>query len=138
MVEFADKLQIRGILSAVSLYDMEEGVRYACQRCANCCRWHGEVPVTDGELQRIADYLDLELYDFVAKYTDLRVNRAGLTLINKPNGECIFLDGIDCRIQEVKPGQCAGFPNEWNFPGWRDKCEAIPIPLRDVSEGGSE
>ena len=34
---------------AMSLYDMEDGMHYACQRCGNCCRWHGEVPVTDEE-----------------------------------------------------------------------------------------
>lgn len=85
--------------------------------------------MTDGEVEEIASFLDLPLYDFVSKYTDLRINRAGLTLIDKPNGECIFLDGIDCTIQSVKPGQCAGFPNDWNFPGWKEKCEAIPVPL---------
>jgi Fe-S-cluster containining protein len=42
---------------------MEEGVHYACQRCGNCCRWHGEVPVTDSEIARIADFLGMELYD---------------------------------------------------------------------------
>jgi hypothetical protein len=54
-----------------------------------------------------------------------------LALLNKGeggNGECIFLDGRDCRVQAVKPTQCAGFPNTWNFPGWRDVCEAIPVP----------
>lgn len=116
---------------AMSLYDMEDGMHYACQRCGNCCRWHGEVPVTDEEVKKIAEFLSLPLYDFVAKYTDLRINRSGLTLIDKPNGECIFLDGIECTIQPVKPSQCAGFPNEWNFPGWKDKCEAIPIPKKE-------
>ena len=119
----------------MSLYDMEEGMRYECQRCGNCCRWHGEVPVTDAEVKKISDFLEMPLYDFVAEFTDLRINRAGLTLIDKPNGECIFLDGITCTIQPVKPDQCAGFPNRWNFPGWREQCEAIPVPAEgEVSE----
>jgi hypothetical protein len=29
-------------------------------------------------------------------------------------------------VQEAKPIQCKGFPNTWNFPGWRAVCEAIP------------
>lgn len=111
---------------------MEEGVRYACQRCGNCCRWRGEVPVTEGEIETIAGHLGLEVVDFVARYTSLRANRAGLTLIEKPDGECIFLDGIDCTIQAVKPDQCAGFPNRWNFPGWREQCEAIPVPIEET------
>lgn len=34
-----------------------------------------------------------------------------------------------CRIHPVKPEQCSGFPNTWNFPGWRQVCEAIPVPV---------
>ena len=30
-------------------------------------------------------------------------------------------------INEVKPQQCRDFPNKWNFPGWRQVCEAIPV-----------
>lgn len=114
----------------MSLYDIEEGMHYACQRCGNCCRWPGEVPLSDAELDRISAYLGMSLHDFIADYTDLRLNRSGLTLIEKPNHECIFLDGIDCRIPAVKPDQCAGFPNQWNFPGWRKSCEATPVPLK--------
>lgn len=105
-------------------------MHYACQRCGNCCRWPGEVPLSDPELERISSFLGLSLQDFIAEYTDLRLNRAGLTLIEKANHECIFLDGIDCRIQAVKPDQCRGFPNQWNFPGWRKSCEAIPVPVK--------
>lgn len=108
---------------------MEEGVRYVCQRCGNCCRWPGEVPVSDAEISRIARHLDLPEEIFIEQYTEVRRDRRGLTLISRPNHECIFLDGIDCRIQAVKPDQCAGFPNQWNFPGWREVCEAIPVPL---------
>jgi Fe-S-cluster containining protein len=32
-----------------------------------------------------------------------------LAHIDKANGECIFLEGIDCTIQAVKPEQCRGF-----------------------------
>ncbi|MEM9018377.1 MAG: YkgJ family cysteine cluster protein [Verrucomicrobiota bacterium] len=119
----------------MSLYEMEEGMHYACQRCANCCKWSGEVPVTDVEVARIANHLDMPLYEFVSEYTELRLNRAGLTLIDKPNGECVFLDGIDCRIQPVKPSQCAGFPNQWNFPGWKEKCEAVPLRIAKREQG---
>jgi uncharacterized protein len=105
-----------------------ETIFYACQRCGNCCRWPGEVPVGDSEIEEIAAFLSLSEPDFIDRYTDLRRNRAGLTLIDHPDGSCIFLDGIDCTINPVKPEQCRGFPNRWNFPGWRDVCEAIPIP----------
>ena len=55
-----------------------------------------------------------------------------LSIIDKPNGECIFLEGVNtCTIQAVKPAHCKGFPNAWNFPGWREICEAVPVELPD-------
>lgn len=113
--------------------EKEEGVWYQCQRCTNCCKWGGDVVLTDEDLVRISGYLGMEMYDFVRDYTRLRGNRMGLSLIDKDGTtECIMLDGEDCRIQEVKPRQCSGFPNTWNFKGWRKVCEAIPVKKEDV------
>ncbi len=67
------------------------------------------------------------MIEFTALYTKVRANRQGLTLVEKANHECVFLEGTDCTINTVKPAQCRGFPNTWNFPGWRQVCEAIPI-----------
>ncbi len=70
-------------------------------------------------------------HDFVQEFTRIRANRTGLSLIDKDSSsECIMLDGDECRIQEVKPVQCRGFPNTWNFPGWEKECQAIEVPLR--------
>ena len=63
---------------------------------------------------------------FITQYTRLRADRRGLALADKPNGECIFLEGIDCAVQPVKPQQCRDFPNLWNFPGFEKECRAIP------------
>lgn len=109
---------------------LDPTAHYACQRCANCCKWPGDVRLEQDELTPIADHLGLSLQDFIARFTRLRTNRQGLSLIEKDNHECIMLDGKDCRIHEVKPAQCAGFPNKWNFPGWREVCEAIPVPVK--------
>lgn len=84
--------------------------------------------VDNEEIARIAEHLDVPLDDFIARYTRINANRTGLSLIDKPNGECIFLEGKNiCQIQAVKPVQCSGFPNQWQFPGWREKCEAIEV-----------
>jgi Fe-S-cluster containining protein len=101
-------------------------VRYDCQRCTACCRWPGQVKVGNAEIRAMAALLNLESWDFIQQYTRLRPQRDGLALLDKPNGECIFLEGRDCRVQEAKPVQCRGFPNTWNFPGWRSVCEAVP------------
>ena len=105
----------------------EPDIHYQCQRCTNCCRWPGLVKIGDAEITAISQFLGIDEFDFVQRYTRLRPYKDGLSLIEKENGECVFLDGRDCAIQPVKPIQCAGFPNEWNFPGWREVCEAIPV-----------
>jgi Fe-S-cluster containining protein len=84
--------------------------------------------LNDADITAIAGFLGMDELAFIADYTRLRPKRDGLALIEKPNGECVFLEGVNhCRIQAVKPHQCGGFPNAWNFPGWRDVCEAIPV-----------
>lgn len=100
---------------------------YRCQRCTNCCRWPGFVALSNSEIPEIARFLKMNEWDFIQRYTQLRPNRQGLALIDQGNGACVFLEGKDCAIQSVKPSHCKGFPNTWNFPGWRDVCEAIPL-----------
>jgi len=65
--------------------------------------------------------------DFIQKFTRLTANRQGLSIIDQPDGACVFLAVGECTIQPVKPWQCSGFPNRWNFPGWQKVCEAIPV-----------
>ena len=108
---------------------LEPDVFYVCQRCTACCKWPGDVRLGDREVARIAAFLDLTEDEFVHRYTRLRGNRQGLSLIERDNHECIMLEGAECRIHPVKPGQCAGFPNRWNFPGWRQICQAVAVPV---------
>ncbi len=108
---------------------LDPDVFYVCQRCTACCKWPGDVRLEEDEIGPIAGFLELTEEDFLEKFTRLRMNRKGLSLIEKENHECIMLDGNACRIHEVKPSQCAGFPNKWNFPGWRMVCEAIPVAV---------
>jgi Fe-S-cluster containining protein len=86
--------------------------------------------VTEEEIRSIADHLGMEEGRFIQDYTRLRPNRSGLALIDREDGACFFLKGNECSIQSVKPQQCKDFPNYWNFPGWRDVCEAIEVPSR--------
>lgn len=105
-------------------------VFYQCQRCGNCCRWPGGVKCTQEDISAMARLLDMDLDSFIQTFTDLHPQRTGLVLKNHPDGRCIFLEGKNhCQVQSAKPHQCKGFPNRWNFPGWRDVCEAIPVPV---------
>ncbi len=115
---------------------LEEENYYVCQRCTACCKWPGDVRIEEDEIAPIAAYLGMSEEEFIARYTRLRTNRQGLSLIEKENHECIMLEGNACRIHAVKPEQCRGFPNKWNFPGWRQVCEAKAIPMVEARAKG--
>lgn len=107
-------------------------VFYDCQRCTACCRWPGQVKITEAEIEGMARLLGMSEFDFIQEYSRVRPQKDGLALKDKPNGECIFLEDGGCRVQLAKPIQCKGFPNTWGFPGWRDVCEAVPRLVRAV------
>ncbi|MBG85945.1 MAG: zinc/iron-chelating domain-containing protein [Verrucomicrobiales bacterium] len=102
---------------------------YKCQRCTACCRWPGQVKLTDEEVSQMSSHLELSEHEFIQEYTRVRADRRGLSLKDKPNGECILLEESKCRVQPVKPQQCRDFPNLWNFPGFQKDCDAIAIPV---------
>lgn len=81
--------------------------------------------MNDGEIDAIAEFLGMDVNDFLETYTCLRPDRTGLSLTEAENGSCIFFEDGDfprCRINEVKPQQCRDFPLKWNFPGWQKEC----------------
>lgn len=106
-------------------------VFHDCQRCTACCRWPGQVRLSEADITRIAAFLQLNEHDFIQRYTRLQKDRRGLALQEKPDGACVLLDGNLCAIQAVKPQQCRDFPNLWKYPGAEKYCRAIP---REVSE----
>ena len=105
---------------------------YECDRCTACCRWPGQVKISDAEISRMAQHLGLTEDAFIQRYTRLKTDRSGLALQDKENGECIFLDGQDCRVNPVKPQQCRNFPNLWNFPGFEEVCRAKKVILDET------
>jgi hypothetical protein len=102
-----------------------------CQRCTACCRWPGQVRLSDAEITRLAAFNQLGEHDFIQRFTRLAHDRTGLALQEKPSGACVFLVGNDCSVQSVKPQQCRDFPNLWRHPNADKLCRAI---LREVSE----
>ena len=102
--------------------------RYECQRCGNCCRWPGYVRVTAKELEAIASFLDMTAEVLTQSYTALTDDRRSLTLVEQPNGHCIFLDADgDCMIYPVRPKQCRDFPDKWTVPDFENRCSAVKI-----------
>jgi hypothetical protein len=88
-------------------------IQIECKRCTSCCRWPGEVRLSDEEITAIAAFLGMTEDDFIARHTRVRADRQGLALIENPDHSCIFLEGNRCTIQPVKPEQCHDFPTGW-------------------------
>ena len=105
-------------------------IHYECVRCTECCRWPGQVELSGAEIARMAAFLGVGELEFIQIYTRLRLDRRGLALQDKADGECVLLEGRDCRVQPVKPRQCREFPNGWNFPGFETICRAVAKEVR--------
>jgi Fe-S-cluster containining protein len=84
------------------------------------------VRLAEGEVARLAAFKGMGEVEFIQRFTRITNDRRGLSLEEKQNGECVFLDGGDCSVQPVKPQQCRDFPNLWSFPGFEKTCRAIP------------
>jgi Fe-S-cluster containining protein len=100
-------------------------IEIECQRCAACCRWPGEVRLTEEEISKLAGFLHLTEDDFIEQHTRLRQDRLGLALKERPDRSCIFLEDTTCTVQPVKPQQCKEFPNRWLNLLWGK----VPIPV---------
>lgn len=91
-------------------------------RCGGCCRWEGSVLLTDADIHSMALHLQLSEDAFIQTYTTLARNRAQLTLLEQPDGACIFLDDTACRIYPVRPQQCRDFPHVWHV---QNRCPGL-------------
>jgi hypothetical protein len=87
--------------------------------------------LTDAEIARLAEFLNLDEYKFIQRFTRLAEDRRGLALQEKPSGDCVFLVGNDCSVQSVKPQQCRDFPNLWRHPEAETRCRALPRLVGD-------
>ncbi len=87
-----------------------EGLRFGCTRCGACCTGEpGFVWVNDTEIAAIAAFRDQSIEEFTQQYT--RVLHARRTLLERPNGDCVFYDpAAGCTIYPVRPRQCRTWP----------------------------
>jgi Fe-S-cluster containining protein len=87
-----------------------DGLRFRCTRCGHCCTGEpGFVWVNDAELAAIAKHRHEPLDQILGLYT--RSTQRGLSLREKPNGDCVFYDKAHgCTIYAVRPRQCRTWP----------------------------
>lgn len=73
--------------------------------------------LTSDDIAGMAEHLRLDEAAFVDRYTVLASNRAQLSLAERDNGDCVFLEGSDCLVYAARPAQCRTFPAEWSVSG---------------------
>jgi uncharacterized protein len=93
----------------------EDGIRFECIACGECCVTHGDeaeyafVFLSDRDVAQIADCLGMAPIDFLNAYC--ATDDAGDIHLAKLTGDCAFLeDGNRCRIYPVRPMQCRTWP----------------------------
>jgi uncharacterized protein len=91
----------------------DEGLRFGCTRCSNCCRHTpGYVFLSAGDLRSLSSALGLPEADVRSRYC--REVALGvvtrLSLKEKPNLDCVFWEGEGCSVYEARPLQCRSFP----------------------------
>ena len=103
---------------------------FKCLKCGACCRQEGYVRLEKNEADIIAGFLSMDVLNFIETFTMLTKDRSGLSLIEKENGDCIFLTDAGCRINVVKPRQCLEFPVKWKFKDFENICAWAATALK--------
>jgi Fe-S-cluster containining protein len=91
-----------------------DGVRFACERCGNCCSGKGSVVVvTEREVEALARHLGVTPAEFRAQHTTTSMEDT--VLVDREDGSCEWLerreDGTtSCRVNPAKPDQCRSYP----------------------------
>ncbi|MES1257102.1 MAG: YkgJ family cysteine cluster protein [Acidobacteriota bacterium] len=84
-------------------------MRFECQPgCTKCCEQQGFVYLTEDDITRLANYLNLSAADFERRFVFRTKNLRRLRVPR--HAQCEFLIGGGCGVHEVKPMQCRTFP----------------------------
>ena len=114
----------------------ENGLRFSCTQCGECCRNHGGytyVNLTEVELREIPEFLGLTRAEFLRRYCTKRPGFHPSLRMDEP--ACPFL-GADnrCQIYPVRPKQCR------TWPVWKENLvrETWEGPVKEVCPGIGE
>ncbi len=89
---------------------IEEGLRFSCTSCGNCCKGPGYVWVDESDIRAMAEVLEMEPDAFSRRYVRRTRGRLSLTETG-PDDRCVLLGDDDkCRVYDVRPRQCRTFP----------------------------
>jgi uncharacterized protein len=111
-------------------------IKFKCQKCGKCCSGEigaGFVWVSKEDIENIASFLKMSFDDFMKKYT--RICFGKVSLIEKPNFDCIFYENKKCKIYNSRPIQCATYPwwpnilkDEKSLNSIKEDCPGLDAP----------
>ena len=122
----------------------KDGLRFKCTQCGDCCTGApGYVWVNKAEIEALAAKVGLETAEFERRYVrDVGVRKS---LIEFPNGDCVFFDGQTrkCQVYGARPRQCRTWPfwesNIRTEEAWQQTCAVCPgsgqgplVPVEEV------
>src|SRR5204862_3989017 len=80
-----------------------EGLDFTCSQCGNCCTGGpGFVWVTEDEIRKAAEHLQLTITDFKKQYCRKIGGKTSFKEIRRPNGnhDCVFLKEIPVKSEK--------------------------------------
>jgi uncharacterized protein len=85
---------------------------FTCQSCGNCCRREGGyVYVTNNEMEKIAKYKQVTMFEFKQKHV---LKQHGWNILSSPTfkTECFLEPGNNnCLIYDARPRYCRRYPD---------------------------
>ncbi len=120
------------------------GLHFQCTGCGDCCTGDpGYVWVSEEEIASLAVQVALDVEEFERDY--VRHLSQGTSLIERPNGDCVFFDSQTrrCTVYQWRPRQCRTWPfwrsNLQSRQAWEQTCRVCPgcgrgplVPLDEI------
>lgn len=84
-------------------------ISFSCKRCGDCCHGKGGIILGKKDLKRLCAYFQLDVEEFLDKYTENHHEKACLTV--GEDGYCSFFKkDVGCGIHDVRPDVCRAWP----------------------------
>ncbi len=111
----------------------QAGLPFSCTQCGKCCTGSpGYVWITEEEMGRMAEYLNLKQADFKRLYVRCIGQRYALIEKKSQNHSCVFYQDQKCQVYAARPLQCRTYPfwqeNLLSEANWKQaavQCEGI-------------
>ncbi len=91
----------------------EKGLRFECQNCNYCCGVEpGYVFLSEEDITNLRTELSMDRQTFIdtfCRIVDMGAFKM-ISLLEKENYDCIFLQDGGCRVYRARPRQCATYP----------------------------